>query len=232
MGDNPHENHRARMHERGARTGRDDFAPHEVLEYLLYLAIPRQDTNPLAHRLLDQFGSLSAVLEASEEELLRVPGIGPKSARVIRTVMQVGRCYQLDRIRKKRKFTNTAELIEYCIPLFYGLSDERFYMIGVDDDFRMIRTMRLWDGAVNSLSVTSRRVAQEALKMGATGVVVAHNHPAGLAIPSAEDIMSTTALKDTLESVSIVLHDHIIVAGSEALSMKQSRRQPWTNGYY
>lgn len=227
MAENLHENHRARMHERVARTGMDDFAPHEVLEYLLYLAIPRQDTNPLAHRLLDHFGSLTAVLEASEEELCKVQGIGPKSARVICTVMQVGRCYQLERTRKKRRFENAGQLTEYCVPLFYGLTDECFYLIGLDDDLRILRTMKMWQGAVNSIPVSLRRIAQEALKMGATGVVVAHNHPAGLAAPSANDILTTVMMKESLDGLGIVLLDHIIVSGEDALSMKQTRRPPW-----
>ena len=94
-----HENHRARMQERVAHNGMESLAEHEVLEYMLYLAIPRQDTNPLAHRLIDHFGSFCRVMEATPQELMQVKGVGPRSAQLISDIMEFGRYYAV----KKRK---------------------------------------------------------------------------------------------------------------------------------
>ncbi len=106
MDEQLHQDHRARMHQRVKNSGMDDFADHEVLEYLLYFAIPRRDTNPIAHRLLKKFGSFARVLEASEEELCQVEGIGPNSARLLRAVLLVDRHYQNSRRRKVRQLAS------------------------------------------------------------------------------------------------------------------------------
>ena len=108
-----HENHRARMQERVAHNGMESLAEHEVLEYMLYLAIPRQDTNPLAHRLIDHFGSFCRVMEATPQELMQVKGVGPRSAQLISDIMEVGRYYAVKKRKKQATLDTTANAIEY-----------------------------------------------------------------------------------------------------------------------
>ena len=124
-----HENHRARMQERVAHNGMESLAEHEVLEYMLYLAIPRQDTNPLAHRLIDHFGSFCRVMEATPQELMQVKGVGPRSAQLISDIMEFGRYYAVKKRKKQATLDTTANAIEYIKPLFLGLQNEVLYII-------------------------------------------------------------------------------------------------------
>ena len=133
MSEQLHEEHRARMYERVQRDGLDSLAEHEALEYLLFLSIPRQDTNELAHRLIKHFGSFCAVMEAGEDELQKVKGVGPKSARLIVSVAAFGRYYAQRKRRPQVSLESTENAIEYVKPLFFGLQNERFYIIVLDD---------------------------------------------------------------------------------------------------
>lgn len=134
--ENLHAKHRARMQERVERDGLDSLAEHEALEYLLFLSIPRADTNALAHRLIQHFGDFCKVLEAEPEELMQVEGVGPKSARLISTVMACSRYYELKK-RKTRLSLNSAETaIAYVKPLFRGVQNEQLYLILLDDACR------------------------------------------------------------------------------------------------
>ena len=129
-----HADHRARMQQRVQREGLASLAPHEVLEYLLYFAIPRRDTNALAHRLINHFGSYCNVLDASEEELCKVEGIGPASARLIASLHGFEQVYQLQLRRSETRPLRTAEdRIAYARPLFYGARNECCYLIALND---------------------------------------------------------------------------------------------------
>lgn len=226
MDERLHQDHRARMHQRVKNSGMDDFADHEVLEYLLYFAIPRRDTNPIAHRLLKKFGSFARVLEASEEELCQVEGIGPNSARLLRAVLLVDRHYQNSRRRKVRQLASCSDVVDYCVPLFHGVNHEVVYMIGVDDGLKVLQTVKLAEGVVNQVHIPIRKVVQTALSMGATGVILTHNHPAGVALPSREDMLTTRSILDALKMVDVQLIDHVIVADGEGTSMLDNHRMP------
>ena len=131
-----HEEHRARMQERVARDGLTSLAAHEVLEYLLYFSIPRRDTNPLAHRLIQHFGGFCQVLDASEEELMQVQGIGPASARLLHSFRDVARFYQIQKHKEHPVQLRNAEMCcEYIRPLFSEPKREEFYMIAMNDDY-------------------------------------------------------------------------------------------------
>ena len=226
MDEQLHQDHRARMHQRVKNSGMDDFADHEVLEYLLYFAIPRRDTNPIAHRQLKKIGSFARVLEASEEELCQVEGIGPNSARLLRAVLLVDRHYQNSRRRKVRQLASCSDVVDYCVPLFHGVNHEVVYMIGVDDGLKVLQTVKLAEGVVNQVHIPIRKVVQTALSMGATGVILTHNHPAGVALPSLEDMLTTRSILDALKMVDVQLIDHVIVADGEGTSMLDNHRMP------
>lgn len=157
--ENLHAKHRARMQERVERDGLDSLAEHEALEYLLFLSIPRADTNALAHRLIQHFGDFCKVLEAAPEELMQVEGVGPKSARLISTVMACSRYYELKK-RKTRLSLNSAETaIAYVKPLFRGVQNEQLYLILLDDACRPVQDLRIAEGVPNRVAVDTRQAA-------------------------------------------------------------------------
>lgn len=221
-----HSDHRARMHARVAQYGLDSLAEHEALEYVLFFAIPRRDTNPLAHALIARFGSFAGVLEASEADLCSVPGIGPAAARFLHLLAETDRYYLLSRGRARRRLADTAALTAYLVPLFQGARHERLLLLALDDRRRLLRTTWLSDGSAGGVEVSVRRIAAEAVSAGAAYAVLAHNHPDGAALPSREDLLSTAEIQRALALLEITLLDHIILAGDEWLSMRDSGRLP------
>lgn len=208
---NPHAGHRKRLRERYARSGMEDFAPHEVLELLLTYAIPRIDVNNQAHALIDRFGSVAGVMDASEEELARVKGIGPEAARFLKMLPAVFRHYQLSSCDGRETYDTVAKLGDYLRALYTGVTVERVYLILLDNALKIKDCIHLCDGSVNCSSVTVRTIAEHALRGNAAAVVLAHNHPRGLAIPSGADLEVTQTVECALETIGVPLLEHLIV---------------------
>lgn len=208
---NPHEGHRERLRERYARSGMDDFAPHEVLELLLTYAIPRVDVNEQAHALIDRFGSVAGVMDAAEEELSKVKGIGPKAAKFIKMFPNVFRHYQLASCDARASFDTLAKLGDYLHAKYTGVTVERVYLILLNNSLKMIDCIQLGDGSVNCSSVTIRTIAEHALRKDAAAVVLAHNHPRGLAIPSGADLQVTQSVECAMETIGVPLLEHMVV---------------------
>ena len=215
-----HAGHRARMRERFMKEGLSGFSEHEVLEFLLMFAIPQRDVNPLAHRLIDRFGSLSAVLESSPAELTRVDGVGENAAALLSLMPQLMGYYQHSAMGRKPVITNLAEARKYAGALFFGLHEERVYMICVDQSGRVLHPALMHRGTIDQVQIYPREVVETALRYHAHAVLLAHNHPSGLALPSPEDRQTTLVLKAALEAVGIVLADHIIVADDDFVSLR------------
>ena len=223
-----HANHRQRMRKRFAQQGGfSGFAEHEVLEYILYLAIPRRDTNPLAHRLIDRFGSLCQVLEASEADILTVEGAGPAVARLLTTMHAANRYYSQNRARAPRAFQDLEEVAVYLIPQFYGAVTEQVYVLFLDDRNCPIKLQKVTEGTVNEAAMARTQIARLAVQCHATQAVLAHNHPAGAALPSPADLQFTRELANALASLGIRFLDHIIVdKEGDYISLQQSGRMP------
>ena len=223
MSGNEHVGHRARMKQRYLAQGLDGFSDHEALELLLYFAIPRADVNTAAHHLMDRFGSFHAVLDASVEEIKEAEGIGENSALLLRLVKDINRRYLLDRQSdvKKPKLAGAEEAGRFFLPYFYGIMEERVYAAFLDDDLQLLNCRLLTEGDLNAAQMNVRKLVELALREKATGIIVAHNHPAGQAVPSLEDREATLKLRDALAAVQIRLLDHIIVRGMEYASMKE-----------
>ena len=218
-----HNGHRQRLKDRFRREGLDNFDELYVLELLLFYCIPRADTNPLAHRLLDHFGSLTAVLEASPEELEKVEGVGKNASTFLSLVMQVDRYYQVKRSEPGRILSKLEECGNYMLPYFVNRDCETVFILCLDAKCKVICCKMVGEGSVNSANVPIRRVVEIALVAKATTVILAHNHPSGLAIPSADDIQTTYRLAAALDAVEITLADHIVVSNGDFVSMVQSR---------
>lgn len=216
-----HENHRARMQARVERDGLESLAEHEALEYLLFLAIPRRDTNELAHRLIQYFGNFCRVMEAEPQELMRVEGIGPKSARLIHTVMEFGRYYGLKKRKRRIALDQPERAAEYVKPLFFGSQNEMLYLILLDDKCCPVRDMRIAEGIPNRVPVDTRKLLRDVARTDATCGILAHNHPTGLALPSESDLIATAGIMKALSPLGVSIIDHIIVAGEDTCSMRQ-----------
>ncbi|MCL2811701.1 MAG: DNA repair protein RadC [Clostridia bacterium] len=216
-----HKGHRERLKARMFQEGLQGFAPHQALELLLCFAIPQRDVNPLAHQLLNAFGSLSGVLEASPEELMRCPGVGANTAALLAMMPQLAGYYMRDKLRERPVLQNAADAGGYCRTLFFGLAYEAVYLICLDAQARVIHPALLQQGTIDESAVYARDVMETALRHNAHTVVLAHNHPGGTPMPSPADYEVTKMVIETLAVVGIGVCDHIIVADGEFFSMAQ-----------
>lgn len=220
--ENIHEGHRKRMKERFMKSGLDDFAPHNVLEFLLFYSIPRGDTNPIAHRLIDAFGSLSGVFDATPEELVKVSGVGESTAILISMIPQMARKYLEDKADAVNVVGGCGDIGAYLLPKFVGRTNEALMMVSIDNKNKVISCSVVAEGTVDSAKVSRRKVMEEAMKVKATRVILAHNHPRGVAVPSAEDVAMTREIGRLFAQVGIELVDHIIIADDDYVSMAAS----------
>ena len=219
---NIHSGHRNRVKERFCETGLSSFADHNILEFVLFYSVPRKDTNELAHRLIEHFGSLHAVFEASVERLMEVPGISYNSAVLIRLFPEVNKRYMLSKQGKRTRFKTMDDAANFVSNLFIGDSVESFYVICLDSNNRVICCDKHSSGSVTTTNVTISLVLDSAVRHKAVGVLLAHNHPSAIARPSNDDITTTRMIKDTLEKMHVNLIDHMIVGhDGKCISMKQ-----------
>lgn len=217
-----HDGHRARMRERFLQEGLEHFTDIQVLELLLFYCISRRDTNPIAHALLEHFGSLSQVLEAPVEELSAVAGIGENAAVFLHLVTQVGRVYLTDRVSKMKVLPTLESCAQYMQPLFFGQKVEMVYLLCLDAKCKVLSCRKIAEGNVNVTGLSVRKIVETALSANASSVVLAHNHPGGFAIPSAEDVQTTRRVAAALRAVDVHFIDHIVVADDDYVSMIQS----------
>lgn len=222
MAEDIHKLHRQRMRKRFREEGLDHFSDIQVLELLLFYSIPRQDTNELAHRLVKHFGSLSQVLDATVEELVKVEGIGESSALFLNLINQVGRYYLINRSSHVTILSTLEKCAEYMVPFFYGRRNETVFLLCLDAKCKVLCCKELGEGSVNSANISIRKIVETALGVNATTVVLAHNHPSGVALPSDEDVQTTCRVAQALRCVEVQLADHIVVADDDYISMAQS----------
>lgn len=224
MADHEHEGHRERMRARFLHGGLEGFAPHEVLELLLFNAIPRRDVNPLAHRLLKHFGSVWAVLNALPEQLMQVPGIGAQSAAMLSLVAAAYRFADRDKLGERPIVNNYREAKVFCAQLFAAAREEVLYVICLDAQGRVLRAVPAITGTIDEIAIYPRTIVAIAIRHNARNVVLAHNHPSGLRDPSDADVHTTELLREALGAVDIEVLDHIIYADGECTSMEQWRQ--------
>lgn len=219
-----HTGHRERVRSKYCANGLDGFADHEVLELLLFYANKRGDTNPTAHRLMESFGSLSGVFEASYDDLKKVEGIGDYAATLINLVPQLFRRYSCDKADRTKFITSAQDAKDYLVPRFFGLTNERVGIICLDSQGRIINFVFLSEGSLKMAQIDIRKTVQIALQNNAESIIIAHNHPGGIATPSRSDLDSTKTLINALGQINIRVADHIIVSDKESFSMSSNRK--------
>lgn len=221
-----HDGHRQRLKDRFSEQGLDSFTQVQALEMMLFYCIPRQDTNEIAHLLIQRFGSFSQVLDADVEELCSVKGIGHNAAMFLKLFPAVIRYYLVDKTNQVSEPLLTTEACGARLrPQFLGRCNETVFLLCIDAKGKELCCRLVGEGGINSAGVPIRKIVEISLAAKASVVVLAHNHPSGIALPSPEDISTTHRVATALEAVDVVLADHLVFADDDFISMAQS-------GYY
>ena len=221
--ENLHNGHRDRMKQRYIDNSFREFMPHELVEMLLYYGVPRRDTNPLAHRLLNSFGSVSNILLAEREALLAIEGVTPNVATMLNLVGDIHRFCSEEAMPVGEVLRTTEDYVAFLKPRFDRLPVEEVWIVCMDVLSRVIGVHQISSGTPLNADVNLRKVMQFVLSDNATKMVLAHNHPSGIAIPSKPDIVTTIALAKALNGVNMELMDHLIFArDNECVSFRDT----------
>ncbi len=220
--ENIHKNHRSRVRATIRQTGIENISDINLLEYLLFYSIPRKDTNEIAHRLLDAFGSLNGVFNATYDQLLAVDGMGESSALLVSLVPALSKRYIESGYGKKVNLSEPEDMLEYIKTKYYGERKEVLLVICLDAIGNLINCFKFGEGTSESVIFDRRAIIETALRVNADTVVFAHNHPNGVAAPSKDDIDTTSEFLSVFRKVGIKLADHIIVAGEDTFSFATS----------
>ena len=216
-----HDGHRQRAKERYGQVGADALADHELLELALFYAVPRQDTNETAHRLLKRFRSLQGVLQASPEELEQVEGVGKNAALLLHLMADISQRARITSLPEK--ILNSPDRTgAYFMELLTGQKRELLYQVCLDGKGKLLTCRCIAKGTVSASAVHVRQVVENALYAGASTIILAHNHPSGVALPSDADVLVTHRIQEALAPLGIRLADHIIVADDDYVSMAES----------
>lgn len=219
-----HDHHRQRMYQRFLAEGCSfgTFAPHNVMEMLLFLARPRIDTNALAHTLIKEFGSFSRAIDAPYEELAALPGVGPSTATALKMIPAFAQFYLEDKVRDVVQLAAPAQVEALLRPRFFAKTEELLYAAYVDNRKMLLRCSQISAGSASTTALNAQKIVYDALGCGATGVYLAHNHPRGLATPSGGDLAATGHIRQALEHMDIQLLDHLIFTEDDVLFFSQS----------
>jgi len=220
--DKPHyHGHRQRLRERFEKAGLEAFAPHEVLELLLTLAIPRKDVKQPAKALLARFGSLRGVLDAELSDLREVRGLGQVAPVALRIVREAANHYLQQKTREGFSLANQEGLFEYCRSALGALTYEVFKVFYLDSGYRILGDETLEEGTIDRAAVYPRRVMDAAVRNRAAALLFAHNHPNGNVKPSEQDKTLTRALVLAAETLQIKVLDHVIVSKDDVFSFRK-----------
>ena len=216
---NAHKDHRSRVRDTYRKNGIENIPDHNLLEFILFYSIPRKDTNEIAHKLIDTFGSLNGVFDAQYERLLEVEGVGESTALLLTSIPDICKRYVDGAYSKKINLAEPEKAMEYVKTRFYGFKKEVFFVLCLDSAGNLINTCKMGEGTSDSVAVDKRAVLETVLRNNADTVIIAHNHPGGVAAPSREDLILTNDLSAVLRNVGIRLADHIIAGADDIISL-------------
>ncbi len=209
------------MRSRLLTAGPDALNDQDLLEMLLFLALPRRDTKPIVRALLARFGGLAPVIAAPVAELLAIEGLGEAGAAALKTVQAAALRLLRGKVLNQPVLGNWTRLSDYLTALLAHERVEQFRVLFLDSRNRLLADEAQGLGTVNRAAVYPREVAARALQLHATAVILVHNHPSGDPAPSKDDVSMTRAVRQALEALGITLHDHVIVGGAAVLSFRQ-----------
>ena len=218
---NVHEGHRERMRNKYVNKGIEVFEQHEILEMLLFYAIPRKNTNDIAHRLLEACGSLSAVFDAPIDILMQ-QGLSYNAAVLLHMIPDLSRAYQCDKFDNEEKIITDENIGKKMVHLFAGKNEECVYAFFLDAKGKEKYSGIISKGDASSAPLFSKDIVSIAARCKAVTVIIAHNHPSGVAFPSRADLEATADIADALDTIGIHLADHIIVADRDYISLSST----------
>ena len=219
----PYLGHHKRLRDRFAKSGLDGFHGYEVLELLLTYVFPNRDTKQIAKDLLAKFKTLSGVFSAEPEELQEIKGVGERTAVYLKLLNDThGFVFEERAKNEEIQFTKTAQLFEYFKAIIGNKKNEVMRVVYLDSQNKLIHAGNLSEGTVAEAVAFPRKIVEGALKHHAVSVIIAHNHPGGVAEPSDNDDKITEQIKNALETVGISLQDHLIIARDEYFSYRQT----------
>lgn len=220
-----HKGHRERVKKRFLKSDLDDFEPHQVLEMLLFYCNSRKDTNEAAHKLINEFGSFVGVLDADYEQLCKVEGVGEHTAVLLKMIPSLARYYQTSKQRKSMKvLLNADQMKAFLAPYFIGRREECIMMLCLNNGGEVLGVDLVQEGSVNEVPVDIGKVLKIALDKKASCVVISHNHPDTIALPTPEDIFVTRNISQALKLVNVSLLDHLIFDSDGSVSLRETNR--------
>ena len=220
------EGHRARLRQRLLTAGPEALADHEMLEMMLFLALPRRDTKPIAKELLTRFGGFGAVVTASPDELRATEGLGDAGVAALKLAQAAALRLLRGDLTKRPVLASWDALIGYLLAALRHEKTEQFRVLFLDARARLIVDELMGRGTINHAPVYPREIARRAVELHAATVILAHNHPSGAANASRDDVAMTKEVARALQPLGISLHDHLIVAGDECVSLRQQGLYP------
>lgn len=218
---NIHKGHRKRVKDNFLKNGLDNFEDHQILELLLFYALPQRDTNELAHRLIGKFGSISAVFDAPVCELTKF-GLSDNTVALLKLIPDISRIYTVDKHDNDSKIIDVNNLSEYFKDRFIGRNVEFLYLLLIDTKGKEVYSGEISKGSINSTDVPTRKIVELSLLYNAKYVAIAHNHLSGFALPSKQDLVTTQNIYNALKLINVRLIDHIIIAENDSISLKDS----------
>ena len=220
-----HSDHRKRMKHRFLEQGFDSFNDHEKLEFLLYYALPRQDTNPIGHALIERFGSLSGVFDASIDQLCEVKGVSEHTAILIKLMPQLMRSYLCDSKKDRKNISDEKAAAEYFCTKFLGITSEEIHAAFLDSSMNILDCTDIGYGVTANAQVNVKKLVATAIATNCANVIIAHNHPGGVAIPSGSDLNTTTSCRLALEMIGVRLVEHYVISGNSYVGIINMKTQ-------
>ncbi len=223
MAKSVHSGHRKRVRKDYLYNGLNEATPpHKVIEYILFHSIPQKDTNEVAHELVERFGSVSGILDAPVDSLMKVKGISEVSVSLLKLILPVARIYQSEKNSKDKTVKSYEEIARFILGKYFGYDSEVFSILSLSASGKVLGFDVLSSGNVSEVSVSMRDVVETVIKRKAVCAVIAHNHPGGVALPSGDDVKITEMIFNALKHINIALIDHIIIVDNDYVSLAQS----------
>ena len=212
--------HRARLRDRFMAGGADALPDYELLELVLFRAIPRQDVKPLARALLESFGDFNRVISATPDRLSAVKGVGDAVITELKIVEAAAHRLARSRVMQRPVLSSWDQLVDYCHTAMAHRATEQFRVLYLDRKNTLMADEKQGDGTVDHVPVYPREIVKRALELNASAMILVHNHPSGDPTPSEADITMTQQIELAAGTLNLVLHDHIIVGQSRELSFR------------
>lgn len=225
-----HTGHRKRLKKKFLDLGGDVFNEHELLELLLFYSIPRRNTNEIAHQLMERFGSINRMVEASPDELKLVSGVGDDSAALLKLVLMLAKRYANEDRKAVKRLNSIEAIVDYANYHTIGAVRELVYAVYMDENLNVIDTNLIASGTVNEVRPMIRTILELCILKRSTAVLIFHNHPNGGVEPSRDDILFTKLIERELKMIGADLVEHIIVDGKDYFALRNHiKNTNWCN---